>query len=62
MLRKGLTFTMGGKKWRVAYVTPSRAHCVAKVAVTVKGHTFSRRQTIDISPNSGIEVLAELER
>lgn len=64
-LRRGQRFQMSGLKYRVAYVNASRAHCVAKVttAVTVRGRTFNatRRIAIDISPNSAVDVLAELE-
>lgn len=64
-LHKGQRFVMAGRTYRVEYVNPSRAHCVAKVktSVTLRGHTFeaTKRIAIDISPNSGVDVLAELE-
>lgn len=70
-LRRGQRFEMGGRRWRVAYVNASRAHCVATVREPVtmndrrRGVTrtfqVERRITIDISPNSGVDLLAELE-
>lgn len=66
-LRRGQRFDMDGRKWRVASVSESRAHCVATVKqlVTVNDRktggtrTFAaeRRITIDISPNSAVELL-----
>jgi hypothetical protein len=61
---------MAGKRWRVAYVNASRAHCVATVRepVTVRRnsgqaytYTATRRITIDISPNSAVDLFRELE-
>ena len=57
---------MGGRRWTVAYVNASRAHCVSQrpVIVTVpdrqhgtRTFTAQQRTTIDISPNSGVEAL-----
>jgi len=66
MLRRGQKFTMAGHTFKVAYVNASRAHCVAREPrlVTVKGRTFTahRRIEIDISTQSGLAVLADLER
>jgi len=71
-LRRGQRFQMNGVRWRVAYVNASRAHCVATVRepVTVSNRrtgnsrtfTATRRIALDISPQSGVDVLAELER
>ena len=66
-LKKGQRFELGGFRWwRVLYVNASRAHCVAVVhrPVTIRGRTFQakRQITLDIAPNSGVDVLAELER
>jgi hypothetical protein len=68
-LLRGQKFTMGGHRWRVVSVSESRAHCVATVRepVTVNDRktgdtrTFqaTRKITIDISPNSAVEMLAE---
>jgi len=64
MLRKGQIFKMDGLSYKVQTVTPSRAHCVAKVAtlVTIKGRTFKAHKVVetDISPNTCVEVLQEL--
>lgn len=66
ILRRGQRFLLGALRYRVIYVNASRAHCVATVRkpVTIRGRTFSaeRRITIDISPNSGVELLAEKGR
>ena len=58
---------MGGRRWTVAYVNASRAHCLAteKQVVTVhdkrtqaeRTFTAERRVAIDISPNSGVDLL-----
>ena len=65
-LRRGQRFAMGGHQFKVAYVNHSRAHCVAKEVrlVTVAGRSFKahRQIAVDISPQSGVEVLAEVER
>lgn len=71
MLHKGQRFQMNGVRWRVAYVNASRAHCVARVKepvrvtnrLTGERHTFdaTRVITIDISPNSAVGLLADLE-
>lgn len=71
LLHKGQRFQMGGVRYRVAYVNFSRAHCVAtvKTPVTVRdrksgeARTFEakRQLAIDISPNSCVELLPELE-
>lgn len=71
-LRRGQRFQMGGRRWRVIHISQSRAHCEAVVRepVTINdrrsgsSRTFhaTRRITIDISPNSGVDLLAELER
>lgn len=70
-LRRGQRFDMNGLRWRVDYVNASRAHCVSRVLspitvtnkLTGERHTFraTRLLTVDLSPNSGIDVLAELE-
>lgn len=71
-LRRGQRFQMGGRRWRVAYVNASRAHCVATVrepvtvndrrrGVTRRFHA-ERRITIDISANSAVDLVEELER
>ena len=70
-LHRGQKFQMGGKRWRVLFVSASRAHCEAVVRepVTLRDRsgvtrtfTAERRITIDIAPASGVDVLAELER
>jgi hypothetical protein len=62
---------MAGQRWRVVYVNASRAHCVATVKQPVTVHTrmgesrtfaATRRITIDISPNSAVDLFADLER
>jgi len=63
---------MGGRRWRVIYVNASRAHCEAVVRVPVtlanvksgtsRTFTATRRITIDIAPNSGVDLFPELER
>ncbi len=63
---------MDGHQWRVAYVNPSRAHCVsiARVPITitdrqtgdVRSFLVRRVITIDITAHTNIELLAELER
>lgn len=64
-LTRGQNFILGAHRWRVSYVNASRAHCVATVRelVTVRDgrggtRTFeaTRRITIDISPNSAVEL------
>jgi hypothetical protein len=65
MLSRGQRFTLNGLRWRVVYVTPSRAHCVASAVrvVTVRDRRTgaqrsfqaARVHTIDISPNSCVE-------
>jgi hypothetical protein len=66
LLRRGQRFLLGALRYRVIYVNASRAHCVATVRkpVTIRGRSFTaeRRITIDISPNSAIDVLAETPR
>lgn len=67
MLRRGQRFSIGAQRFRVAYVNESRAHCVgvAKQSVTVNDRktggtrtfTAERRITIDISPESAVELL-----
>jgi hypothetical protein len=67
MLARGQRFQMDGRKWKVVSVSESRAHCVSTVRqlVTVNDRksggtrTFeaTRRITIDISPNSAVELL-----
>ena len=69
MLRKGQTFTLNGHPWRVAYVTPCRAHCVSTrrtvVTIPARGRTPARtftapvRQTLDISPDSPLDLLSD---
>lgn len=71
-LRRGQRFEMNGVKWRVAYVNASRAHCIATVRepVTVRDrrrdcdrtYAATRRLSIDISPNAGVELLGALEQ
>lgn len=65
-MRRGQKFILGGLQYRVAYVNKSRAHCVAVVeqVVTIGGRTFKRRRHVatDISPDTCLEVLAELEK
>jgi hypothetical protein len=64
-LHRGQRFALGPHRYRVAYVNDSRAHCIATVKqpVTVRGKdgtrtfTAERRITIDISPNSAVELL-----
>lgn len=70
LLHVNQRFKMGGHRWRVVSVSPCRAHCVAVVRrpVTVPDRktggqrTFmaTRRLTIDISPQSAVELLATL--
>lgn len=61
MLQPGQRFTHAGKAWHVLSVNESRAHCKCEAAqqVTVDGRTFTATsgQTIDISPNSEVEIL-----
>jgi hypothetical protein len=71
VLRKGQSFTLNGLRYRVQAVSPCRAHCVAtvKTPVTVTNRksgtsiTFVRTstKTIDISPDTPLDVLADLE-
>lgn len=70
-LQANQRFVMGGHNWRVIYVSPCRAHCVAFVLEPVTIHerdgrtrtfTAKRRIHIDISPNSAVDLFAELER
>jgi hypothetical protein len=66
-LTRGQKFPMNGHVWRVVSVSELRAHCIATVKepVTVNDRksggtrTFvaERRITIDISPNSAVELL-----
>lgn len=70
MLKTGQTFTLGGLVYTVALVNFSRAHCVTsrRESVTVRDtkkhcdRTFfvTRTQGIDISPDSPVELLADL--
>ena len=70
MLKRGQRFTIGGAKWRVAYVNFSRAHCVSEQQRTVsvtdpktgEPRTFiaTSQQTMDISPDSQLELLKDL--
>jgi hypothetical protein len=50
----------GGAPWTVVLVNGCRAHCerVTRVVVEVQGRLFTarRRQTLDISPTSDVEV------
>lgn len=67
MLRRGQRFSIGDRKYRVAYVNESRAHCVSvtKQSVTVNNRksglsrTFEaeRKVALDISPESAVELL-----
>lgn len=72
MLRPGDRFELNNKTWRVIHVNASRAHCASesKEQVTQKEwnkktqdyklrtYTVTSRDTIDISPNSVVEVLS----
>ncbi len=69
MIKKGQTFTLGGTRYKVAYVNQSRAHCVATdtrhVTVTdAKGETrtftAASSRSIDISPDTPLDLLSEL--
>lgn len=64
MLLPGQRFTHAGKAWHVLSVNDSRAHCKCEAAqqVTVDGRTFTATsgQSIDISPNSVVEMLEGL--
>ena len=70
MLQTGQEFKMGGRRWVVRYVTASRAHCGAETAVRVtvpdertggtRSFTAHRYICVDISPNTCLEVLAEV--
>ena len=67
MMRSGQSFTLNGVQWTVAYVTPSRAHCVSntKRVVTVTDRLTGRprtfvatdTKTLDISPDSQLGLL-----
>jgi hypothetical protein len=71
-LHRGQRFRLNGVQWRVAWVSDLRAHCIATVRkpVTVNDRrtglkrTFQAKRTvsIDISPNSAVDLCAELER
>lgn len=70
-LHRGQKFTMGGKRWRVLWVSELRAHCEAVVRepVTLRDRdgsqrtfTAERRITIDIAPTSAVDLFQELER
>lgn len=65
-LTRGQKFDLNGHRFRVESISESRAHCVATVRelVTVRDgkggtRTFeaTRKITIDISPNSAVELL-----
>ena len=68
LLHAGQRFTMGGRRWRVAYVNESRAHCVSterrlvqirdRRTGAVRAFKAKMRDAIDISPNSFLEGLA----
>lgn len=70
MLTIGQTFTLGGARWTVKHVNFSRAYCVTtrREAVTVRDtrkhvdRTFfvTRTEDMNISPDSPVELLAEL--
>ena len=72
MLRKGQTFTLNGQRWKIAYINPSRAHCVNVTKHTVeivdKRTGQTRRFTttgygaIDISPNRIAEIVNNRRR
>jgi len=66
MLRRGQKFTMHGRRFTVAYVNGSRAHCIAREPVTVKmgDRTFTahKRTAIDISPNTCLSMVEEVCR
>jgi hypothetical protein len=71
-LRRGQRFQMNGHQWRVAWVSELRARCIATVRkpVTVNDRRTGGKRTfqakrlvsINISPNSAVDVVAELER
>lgn len=66
-LRRGQKFEMGGLRFRVTMVNDCRARAVAEHKVPqsrvdrttgeVRTFTATRRIVIDISPNSGVELL-----
>lgn len=70
MLHVGQIITVAGLPYLVDYVNESRAHCVSTAKRTVTVHdrrtgtdrTFeaTERKSLDISPNSGLDVLASL--
>lgn len=59
-LRRGDRFELNGELWRVQYVNVSRAHCVAtdRREVTIGARVFRATvtRTLDISPNSIVEI------
>lgn len=71
-LHRGQRFQMNGVRWRVVWVSELRAHCIAIVRkpFTVNDRRTGRKRTfqakrvvsIDISPNSAVDLCAELER
>lgn len=69
MVKRGQKFTLGGETYRVVHVGFGRAHCVSTQTrvVTVtdrkgKQRTFTATSdhTIDISPDSPLELLKEI--
>lgn len=71
VLYRGQRFQMGGRRWRVLFVSECRAHCIAVVREPVTVHdrhgrprtfTATRRITIDIAPTSGVDLIQELQR
>lgn len=65
MLRAGDKIRIGSETWRVLYVNFSRAHCVSerREVVTLKDgeqvrtFTAASQKTLDISPDSAVEVI-----
>lgn len=70
-MRRGQTFELNGRKYKVAYVNASRAHCVATVTSTFtvtgkdgEAKTIARtsQHGIDISPDTPLELLSQVQK
>lgn len=71
MLTVGQRFTIGATTYRVVHVSDLRAHCIAErrreVTITDKNgrtrtFTATTAGTLDISPDSPVELLSEATR
>lgn len=71
MVTKGQKFVLNGRRYQVVHVSELRAHCRALTVTTVtvigrggRVRRFRARSTstIDISPGTPLELLAEFEK